>query len=244
MQEAEYASIEPDGAERAGRNVQEEHVGQKEVFRRHDFRYAATILTLLLCCCLCVILVASQRRSASGARSALVGDDLRLPDGFQSGTRQSRSTHDDPLVDSIFNGARPAPPKRSFSIPPAGIFTGHTHKPRGTPLTFGENTYFVRNSPLCNMNDMLVKLLARFIEADLNLHAHICRTSTTRTPKLSSVPLGRRVLRVNQNSVESVKKISFVLAGRRPSTVQPTPLPHLPLTAGAIAHVSLASTGK
>lgn len=99
--------------------------------------------------CLGMVLVASSRGGDVTARhTVLAGDDLRLPFGVQNDMLQPLSEDDDPLEDMMIQGGADieppaAPPPRTISTPPAGIFTGHGHSVAGGPLTIGDNTYFV-----------------------------------------------------------------------------------------------------
>lgn len=92
---------------------------------------------------------AELREQVTG--TVLLGDDLRLPYGSGDDLQLPEASDDDPLEDMMINGGEdirpppaPAPATYRYSTPPTGVFTGHGHSVGGTPLTIGDNTYFVR----------------------------------------------------------------------------------------------------
>jgi hypothetical protein len=110
-----------------------------------------------LCVCAAALLGGLPARSGAALReqvtgsTVLLGDDLRLPYGSGDDLQLPTASDDDPLEDMMIQGGgdirpppAPAPATYRYSTPPTGVFTGHGHSVGGTPLTIGDNTYFVR----------------------------------------------------------------------------------------------------
>ena len=158
------------------------------------------------CCCLVGVLwlAAPGRETGAPRRAVLAGDDLRLPYGLQSDLQQPGALDDDPMEDMWIKGgadveAPPAPPARSFSVPPTGVFTGHGHSVGGTPLTIGDNTYFVRTPARPAPSRLSIRLSicpARCTRAQTHVHR---RTNTrVRTPAPLSPTHALRVCRAER----------------------------------------------